>query len=73
MMDEFDMSYSQNGKSGALGDRVTNLKARMVEASITDGELQTFRKVAAVMEDGQGRIAGDDLIAASFIALLDRR
>ena len=29
---------------------------------------QRFQKVAAVMEDSQGRIDGDDLIAASFLA-----
>ncbi|WP_348643103.1 hypothetical protein [Mesorhizobium sp. B2-3-4] len=39
----------------------------MREARITDGEIKTFQKVAAVMEDGQGRIDGDDLIAASFV------
>lgn len=30
--------------------------------------MKTFQKVAAIMEDGQGRIHGDDLIAASFLA-----
>ncbi|WP_411966569.1 hypothetical protein [Mesorhizobium sp. ES1-3] len=39
----------------------------MRDARITEGEIQTFQKVAAVMEDGQGRIDGDDLIAASFV------
>ncbi|WP_442921048.1 hypothetical protein [Mesorhizobium sp. Cs1321R2N1] len=39
----------------------------MRDARITEGEIKTFQKVAAVMEDGQGRIAGDDLIAASFV------
>jgi len=47
--------------------RVTDLKERMRGARITDNEMKTFRKVAAVMEDGKGRIDADDLIAASFV------
>ncbi|WP_348643190.1 hypothetical protein [Mesorhizobium sp. B2-5-5] len=39
----------------------------MRDARITKSEIKTFQKVAAVMEDGQGRIYGDDLIAASFV------
>ncbi|MER8584875.1 hypothetical protein NKH19_06425 [Mesorhizobium sp. M1338] len=53
--------------SQALGVRVADLKARMQEAQITAGEIKTFQKVAAIMEDRQGRIRGDDLIAASFV------
>ncbi|WP_352618175.1 hypothetical protein [Mesorhizobium australicum] len=39
----------------------------MQAAEITEGELITFQKVVAIMEDGLGRIDGDDLIAASFV------
>ncbi|WP_352932455.1 hypothetical protein [Mesorhizobium sp. M0938] len=46
---------------------MTNLDKRMRDARITENELKTFRKVAAVMEDGKGRIDADDLIAASFV------
>lgn len=48
--------------------RVADLNKRMRDARITEGELNTFRKVAAVMEGGKGRIDADDLIAASFVA-----
>ncbi|WP_318013033.1 MULTISPECIES: hypothetical protein [unclassified Mesorhizobium] len=39
----------------------------MQAAEITEGELMTFQKVVAIMEDGLGRIDGDYLIAASFV------
>ncbi|WP_411909933.1 hypothetical protein [Mesorhizobium sp. ESP6-5] len=39
----------------------------MQAAEITERELMTFQKVAAIMEDGLGRIDGDDLIAATFV------
>jgi len=39
----------------------------MQHAQITEGEMKTFQKVAAVIEGGRGRIDGDDLIAASFV------
>jgi hypothetical protein len=55
------------GASQALRRRMTNLDKRMRDARITENELKTFRKVAAVMEDGKGRIDADDLIAASFV------
>lgn len=54
--------------SQALGARVADLKAKMQEARITKGEMKTFQKVAAMMEDREGRIQGDDLIAASFVS-----
>ncbi|PZV36371.1 hypothetical protein B5V02_24310 [Mesorhizobium kowhaii] len=54
--------------SHALVARLADLKIKLQEAHITDGEIKTFQKVAAVMEDSQGRIDGDDLIAASFLA-----
>lgn len=46
----------------------------MQQARITMSEMKTFQKVAAMMEDGQGSIDGDDLIAASFVTgtLLDK-
>ncbi|MET3579858.1 hypothetical protein ABID19_002889 [Mesorhizobium robiniae] len=47
--------------------RVADLNNRMRGARITENELKIFRKVAAVMEDGKGRIDADDLIAASFV------
>jgi hypothetical protein len=55
--------------------RVADLEARMQEAQITEDEMKTFQRVAAIMEDPQGRIDGDDLIAASFVSstLLDKR
>ncbi|MEI9414366.1 hypothetical protein O7A61_05505 [Mesorhizobium sp. Cs1321R2N1] len=61
------MSNRENARSDALQLRVADLRSRMRDARITEGEIKTFQKVAAVMEDGQGRIAGDDLIAASFV------
>lgn len=55
--------------------RVAEIKARMQEARITEGEMKTFQKVAAILEGDEGRIEGDDLIAASFVAdtLLDKK
>lgn len=61
------MSNREIGASQALRMRVTDLNERMRGARITVRELETFRKVAAAMEDGKGRIDADDLIAASFI------
>ncbi|KRB32714.1 MULTISPECIES: hypothetical protein [Mesorhizobium] len=68
------MSNSEAARSDALGTRVADLKARMQQARITMSEMKTFQKVAAMMEDGQGGIDGDDLIAASFVTdtLLDK-
>ncbi|MBZ9709950.1 hypothetical protein LB543_24910 [Mesorhizobium sp. ESP7-2] len=61
------ISNRDNARSDALQLRVADLRSRMRDARITEGEIKTFQKVAAVMEDGQGRIDGDDLIAASFV------
>ncbi|MBZ9905586.1 hypothetical protein FJ950_28505 [Mesorhizobium sp. B2-3-14] len=47
--------------------RVASLRARMQAAEITEDELMAFQKVVAIMENGLGRIDGDDLIAASFV------
>lgn len=55
-------------KSHVLEARVADLKSRLHEARISDGEMRAFQKVAAIMADGQDRIDGDDLIAASFLA-----
>jgi hypothetical protein len=62
------MSNSETLMSHALGQRVANLQFRLQRARITEREMKTFRKVAAIIEDDQGRIGGDDLIAASFVA-----
>lgn len=51
----------------ALEARLADLQARVRAARITDAEIKAFHKVAALMDDGRGRIAGDDLIAASFL------
>lgn len=67
------MSNSEAVISDSLGTRVANLKTRMLDAQITTGEMKVFQKVLAVVECGQGRIDGDDLIAASFLAGLPRR
>jgi hypothetical protein len=61
------MSNPETARSHALGMRVADLKSKMEKAQITEGEMKTFHKVAAIMEDGQGRIESDDLIAASFV------
>ena len=61
------MSNREIGASQALRIRVADLAERMRGARITDNELKTFRKVAAVLEGGKGRIDADDLIAASFV------
>ena len=54
--------------SPALGVRLADLQARMRDARVTDAEMKTFQKVAAIMEDRHGRIDADDLIAVSFLA-----
>ncbi|MER8980531.1 hypothetical protein [Mesorhizobium sp. M0510] len=56
--------------SQALVARLADLQARVRAARITKAEIKTFQKVAAIMEDGRGQIAGDDLIAASFLVEL---
>ncbi|TIW92256.1 MAG: hypothetical protein E5V59_17970 [Mesorhizobium sp.] len=69
------MSNRETTRSHALGMRVAEIKARMQEARITEGEMKTFQKVAAILEGDEGRIEGDDLIAASFVAdtLMDKK
>ncbi|MDX8491843.1 MULTISPECIES: hypothetical protein [Mesorhizobium] len=63
------MSKREIGTSRSLGMRVADLKARMQDARITEHEIKTFQKVAAIMGGGEGslRIDADDLIAASFL------
>lgn len=63
------MSKREIGTSRSLGMRVADLKARMRHARITEHEMKTFQKVAAIMGGGEGslRIDADDLIAASFV------
>ncbi|RWM11313.1 MAG: hypothetical protein EOR73_32285 [Mesorhizobium sp.] len=62
------MSNREIGTSHALGLRVADLKARMRSARITEHEMKTFQKVAAVMGgEGSLRLDADDLIAASFV------
>ncbi|RWB31931.1 MAG: hypothetical protein EOQ42_02915 [Mesorhizobium sp.] len=63
------MSNREIGTSHTLGLRVGDLKARMQSARITEHEMKTFQKVAAVMGGGEGslRLDADDLIAASFV------
>ncbi|TGQ77160.1 hypothetical protein EN851_23140 [Mesorhizobium sp. M8A.F.Ca.ET.208.01.1.1] len=51
----------------ALVARLADLQARMRAARITEAELKIFHKVVAIMDVGHGQIAGDDLIAASFL------
>ena len=53
--------------SPALETRMADLKARMHEACITETDMKTFQRVAAVMGGDSGRIDSDDLIAASFL------
>lgn len=62
------MSNRETARSHALGTRVADLKTRMQKARISESEMKTFQKVAAIMADGQGGIDDDDLIAASFVA-----
>ena len=68
------MSNRETERSHALGTRVADLKTRMQKARISESEMKTFQKVAAIMADGRGGIDGDDLIAASFVTgnLLDK-
>ncbi|MFC3322137.1 hypothetical protein [Mesorhizobium cantuariense] len=61
------MSNRDTAQSQALGMRVADLKAKMQDAQVTESEMKSFQKVAAIMEDRAGRIQGDDLIAASFV------
>jgi len=53
--------------SQSLETRLASLKARMRDAQVTATEMMTFQKVASIMGDDSGRIASDDLIAASFL------
>jgi hypothetical protein len=64
------MSNREIGTSPALGMRVADLKARMRNASITEHDMKTFQRVAAVMggDGGSLRLDADDLIAASFVS-----
>jgi len=63
------MSKREIGTSRSLGMRIADLRTRMRDASITEHEMITFQKVAAIMGGGNGslRIDADDLIAASFL------
>jgi len=63
------MSKREIGTSRSLGMRVADLRTRMRDARITEHEMKTFQKVAAIMGGGEGslRIDADDLIAASFL------
>ncbi|OBQ58464.1 hypothetical protein [Mesorhizobium erdmanii] len=63
------MSKREIGTSPALVRRIAELKARMQDAEISDHEMETFHKVAAIMGAGDGalRLDADDLIAASFV------
>jgi hypothetical protein len=63
------MPNREIGTSRSLGIRVAELKTRMRDAKITEHEIKTFQKVAAIMGRGEGslRIDADDLIAASFL------
>jgi hypothetical protein len=63
------MSKREIGISSALDRRIADLKARMLDARITEYEMKTFQKVASIMGGGEGslRLDADDLIAASFV------
>ncbi|CAH2406904.1 hypothetical protein [Mesorhizobium ventifaucium] len=63
------MSNREIRTSHTLGLRVADLKARMRSARITEHEIKTFQKVAAIMGGGEGslQLDADDLIAASFV------
>ncbi|PBB28394.1 hypothetical protein CK228_14815 [Mesorhizobium sp. WSM4312] len=63
------MSKREIGTSPALGRRIAQLRARMQDAEISDHEMKTFHKVAAIMGAGDGslQLDADDLIAASFV------
>ncbi|RUX94687.1 MULTISPECIES: hypothetical protein [unclassified Mesorhizobium] len=63
------MSNREIGISSALDRRIADLKARMLDARITEYEMKTFQKVASIMGGGEGSLCldADDLIAASFV------
>lgn len=61
------MSKPEIPKSHVLEARVDELKTKLRRARVTDGEMRIFQKIAAIIEDGQGHIEGDDLIATSFL------
>jgi hypothetical protein len=63
------MSNREIGISSALDRRIADLKARMLDARITEYEMKAFQKVASIMGGGEGslRLDADDLIAASFV------
>ncbi|AZO00717.1 hypothetical protein EJ066_28450 [Mesorhizobium sp. M9A.F.Ca.ET.002.03.1.2] len=63
------MSNREIGTSHTLSLRVADLKAKMRSTGITEHEMKTFQKVAAIMGGSEGslRLYADDLIAASFV------
>lgn len=63
------MSNREIGTSHTLRLRIADLEARIRGAEITEHEMKTFQKVAAIMGGGEGalRLDADDLIAASFL------
>jgi hypothetical protein len=63
------MSNREIATSHTLGLRIADLRARMRNADITEHEMRTFHKVAAIMGGSEGalRLDADDLIAASFV------
>ena len=63
------MSNREIATSHTLGLRIADLKARLRSADITQHEMRTFQKVAAIMGGSEGalRLDADDLIAASFV------
>ena len=48
------MSKREIGTSPALGRRIAQLRARMQDAEISEHEMKTFHKVAAIMGPGDG-------------------
>ena len=59
--------HAELATSQALMARLADLKVRMQAARVTQAEIKAFQKVAAIMDDGRGRLDGDYLIAASFL------
>ncbi|MER8913002.1 hypothetical protein NKI32_04100 [Mesorhizobium sp. M0761] len=61
------MTNPELERTQALVARLADLQARMQAARLVGAEVTTVRKVAATIDDGRGQIAGNDLVAASFL------
>lgn len=53
--------------SRALDSKVVGLQQRLQQANVSMDDMQAFRRVADVLDNGHGSIDVDDMIALSFV------